>query len=68
MYSGADDSLTAVTEDDGGATGEEKGSLSPLREQDRFLPIANVARIMKNSIPKTGKVSGLLKKKELLYS
>lgn len=25
--------------------------------QDRFLPIANVARIMKKSIPKTGKVS-----------
>ena len=27
-----------------------------LREQDRFLPIANVARIMKRGIPKTGKV------------
>ncbi|KAF8771939.1 Nuclear transcription factor Y subunit beta like protein [Argiope bruennichi] len=27
----------------------------PLREQDRFLPIANVARIMKNAIPKSGK-------------
>ncbi|XP_045601582.1 uncharacterized protein Nf-YB isoform X1 [Procambarus clarkii] len=26
-----------------------------LREQDRFLPIANVARIMKKGIPKTGK-------------
>lgn len=25
--------------------------------QDRFLPIANVARIMKKSIPNTGKVS-----------
>lgn len=24
--------------------------------QDRFLPIANVARIMKNAIPKSGKV------------
>ncbi|XP_027222686.1 uncharacterized protein Nf-YB isoform X1 [Penaeus vannamei] len=29
-----------------------------LREQDRFLPIANVARIMKKGIPKTGKVGG----------
>lgn len=29
----------------------------PLREQDRFLPIANVARIMKNAIPKTGKIA-----------
>jgi len=27
-----------------------------LREQDRFLPIANVARIMKRGIPETGKV------------
>lgn len=27
-----------------------------LREQDRFLPIANVARIMKKGIPETGKV------------
>ena len=32
-------------------------SQEPLREQDRFLPIANVAKIMKKSIPKTGKVS-----------
>lgn len=30
---------------------------APLREQDRFLPIANVARIMKISIPKTGKIA-----------
>jgi nuclear transcription Y subunit beta len=29
----------------------------PLREQDRFLPIANVARIMKKSIPKSGKIA-----------
>ncbi|UYV72866.1 NFYB [Cordylochernes scorpioides] len=29
----------------------------PLREQDRFLPIANVARIMKTAIPKTGKIA-----------
>ncbi|KAI1286993.1 Nuclear transcription factor Y subunit beta [Halotydeus destructor] len=29
----------------------------PLREQDRFLPIANVARIMKLAIPKTGKIA-----------
>lgn len=28
-----------------------------LREQDRFLPIANVARIMKRGIPKTGKIA-----------
>lgn len=28
-----------------------------LREQDRFLPIANVSRIMKVSIPKSGKIA-----------
>lgn len=50
-----DDSLGVNAEDD--ASGEEKlQMLSPLREQDRFLPIANVARIMKNSVPKSGKV------------
>lgn len=32
-----------------------------LREQDRFLPIANVARIMKKTIPRTGKVPPSLK-------
>jgi len=33
------------------------GDQEPLREQDRFLPIANVARIMKKSIPKSGKIA-----------
>lgn len=28
-----------------------------LREQDRWLPIANVARLMKNTLPQTAKVS-----------
>lgn len=31
---------------------------APLREQDRFLPIANIAKIMKRAIPENGKVSG----------
>lgn len=48
-------------DDDGMASsGEGEGdgrSDEPLREQDRFLPIANVARIMKKSIPKTGKIA-----------
>ena len=30
---------------------------SPLREQDRFLPIANVSKIMKRAIPSNGKVA-----------
>ena len=50
------------SEMDGGEEGagcpEPQDEKSPevLREQDRFLPIANVARIMKKSIPRTGKV------------
>ncbi|XP_030855718.1 CCAAT-binding transcription factor subunit A isoform X1 [Strongylocentrotus purpuratus] len=51
----ADDSLPGVADDEGPL--EEKGACSPLREQDRFLPIANVARIMKDGIPKSGKIS-----------
>lgn len=31
--------------------------VAEFREQDRWLPIANVARIMKNSLPPTAKVS-----------
>lgn len=32
-------------------------SCAPLREQDRFLPIANVAKIMKKAIPENGKIA-----------
>lgn len=32
------------------------GGKDHFREQDIYLPIANVARIMKNAIPQTGKV------------
>lgn len=32
---------------------------APLREQDRFLPIANIAKIMKRAIPENGKVNWL---------
>lgn len=36
---------------------EPQGSrTAPLREQDRFLPIANIAKIMKRAIPENGKV------------
>ncbi|XP_028810798.1 nuclear transcription factor Y subunit beta-like [Denticeps clupeoides] len=37
--------------DDGGCSREN------FREQDIYLPIANVARIMKNGIPQTGKIA-----------
>lgn len=42
---------TSENDTDGGS------SKAALREQDRFLPIANVARIMKLSIPKSGKIA-----------
>eukprot|EP00121_Abeoforma_whisleri_P003384 Awhi_evm1s3040 len=30
---------------------------SSIKEQDRFLPIANIARIMKRAIPENGKMA-----------
>lgn len=35
---------------------EDSGVKENYREQDIYLPIANVARIMKNAVPQTGKV------------
>lgn len=47
--------MTADNSDDSNHDDGDKSGL-PLREQDRFLPIANVAKIMKKSIPESGKV------------
>ena len=47
-------------EDDGeeGLNDHDDGSIKEnFREQDIYLPIANVARIMKNAVPQTGKVN-----------
>jgi len=38
-------------------TEDDKGPDEPLREQDRFLPIANVSRIMKKAVPANGKIA-----------
>lgn len=35
---------------------KKKAAPAVYREQDRFLPINNVSRVMRNAIPKTGKV------------
>lgn len=53
-----DDSLGGgcTSENDQSDGGDLKNQVA-LREQDRFLPIANVARIMKISIPKSGKIA-----------
>ncbi|KHN11144.1 Nuclear transcription factor Y subunit B-3 [Glycine soja] len=43
--------------DSGGAHNGGKGSEMSPREQDRFLPIANVSRIMKKALPANAKIS-----------
>jgi len=48
-------------DDDDGSGGVGKLG-QPLREQDRFLPIANVAKIMKKAVPDTGKVCSWMRK------
>ncbi|ODN05577.1 Nuclear transcription factor Y subunit beta [Orchesella cincta] len=50
--------LSAAEEDtEDSRDGDDDKPTGLLREQDRFLPIANVARLMKKSIPKTGKIA-----------
>ena len=56
--------ITLTQEAGGSGNGDsqdEEGPIEqrvkPYREQDIFLPIANVARIMKNSIPQNGKIA-----------
>ncbi|KAG5447735.1 hypothetical protein CRM22_000641 [Opisthorchis felineus] len=53
-YEGLDGSLQ--DQDSEYQTGEVE-QRSPLREQDRFLPIANVAKIMKRAVPGNGKIA-----------
>ena len=52
--SGTDDGDDSLNDHEDGS-----GSKENFREQDIYLPIANVARIMKNAVPQTGKVSSL---------
>ncbi|KAK4281444.1 hypothetical protein QN277_012937 [Acacia crassicarpa] len=43
-----------------GGSYEENGDQSPrsnVREQDRYLPIANISRIMKKGLPPNGKIA-----------
>jgi nuclear transcription Y subunit beta len=43
--------------DSGGPSNAAGGELLSPREQDRFLPIANVSRIMKKALPANAKIS-----------
>lgn len=38
-------------------SGGEQSPHSNIREQDRFLPIANISRIMKKGLPANGKIA-----------
>lgn len=46
----------ADSDNESGGGGHNSGEYSQ-REQDRFLPIANVSRIMKKALPANGKIS-----------
>lgn len=43
--------------DSGGHNNANSESSALAREQDRFLPIANVSRIMKKALPANAKIS-----------
>lgn len=53
VYFHTDDAEENLNDHDDGGIKEN------FREQDIYLPIANVARIMKNAVPQTGKVRPL---------
>ncbi|KAE8717972.1 Nuclear transcription factor Y subunit B-8 [Hibiscus syriacus] len=56
----ADDMTRGPTSPAGGSHesgGEQSSSLSNVREQDRYLPIANISRIMKKALPTNGKIA-----------
>jgi len=40
-----------------GPPGSGKPKVDEVREQDRFLPIANISRIMKKSLPPNAKIA-----------
>lgn len=49
-----------ITDNSTDSCNDEPSKRAPLREQDRFLPIANIAKIMKRAIPDNGKVRVIL--------
>ncbi|XP_078597174.1 nuclear transcription factor Y subunit beta-like isoform X1 [Branchiostoma floridae x Branchiostoma japonicum] len=57
----ANDSIASGGDDDGGHKDgdslREHVGVEPLQEQDRFLPIHNISRIMRKAIPKKEKIA-----------
>jgi nuclear transcription Y subunit beta len=52
-----EDNMSMSDEDNSSGGGNQNESDSTIREQDRYLPIANINRIMRKSLPKSAKVS-----------
>ncbi|CAH8338907.1 unnamed protein product [Eruca vesicaria subsp. sativa] len=46
-----------MADSDNDSGGHKDGGIASSREQDRFLPIANVSRIMKKALPGNAKIS-----------
>ncbi|EJW88564.1 CCAAT-binding factor [Wuchereria bancrofti] len=53
----ADSNVERILSDANNAQEEIIMTRKPILEQDRFLPIANISRLMKNVIPRSGKVA-----------
>lgn len=53
----SDNQPSQMGEMDDSRLDNHEGDYSLLREQDRFLPIANVTRIMKKVLPTNAKIS-----------
>uniref|UniRef100_A0A0R3S6G2 Nuclear transcription factor Y subunit beta n=1 Tax=Elaeophora elaphi TaxID=1147741 RepID=A0A0R3S6G2_9BILA len=53
----ADNNAERILSDANNAPEEINITRKPILEQDRFLPIANISRLMKNVIPRSGKVA-----------
>ncbi|XP_004495242.1 nuclear transcription factor Y subunit B-1-like [Cicer arietinum] len=51
------DATSPPRDHDSGGDQSPRGSSSAAREQDRFLPIANISRIMKKALPSNGKIA-----------
>ncbi|XP_043702882.1 nuclear transcription factor Y subunit B-3-like isoform X4 [Telopea speciosissima] len=54
---GTPESVHSGEQGGGGSAGGSQSASSATREQDRFLPIANISRIMKKVVPQNGKIS-----------
>ena len=46
-----------MPDSDNESGGPSNAEFSSPREQDRFLPIANISRIMKKAVPANGKIA-----------